>query len=171
MNIIVGFSKPVKFTLHGWLIMKIDEAPFDHAYIRVKLDKLQREIVFQSIAIGIQIVSVTEFETLSQPIEEYELDVSEEQFISLLQFCIDNSGKSYGLLAVIGLGIAKLLGKIGIKINNPFGEGKTSSEFCSEVITSALDNIDPKDFNLDPDNVSPEDLCILLQKLNMKRVL
>lgn len=172
MNLIIGFSKPVKKTFHGWLIEKVDNASFDHAYLRFTLNEIERDVVFQSIAIGVQLVSVVEFEIRSIPVEEYTLSISKDQFITMLQFCFDNAGKPYGLLDVLGLGISRLLNKIGIKAKNPFGEkGIISSEFCSQAVALCLNDIDPADFNLNADNISPSDLRNLLQQLKIPRTL
>lgn len=169
MNLIIGFSKPVKKSFHGWLIEKIDDAPFDHAYLRFTLDKIERDIVFQSIAVGVQLISIAEFQNKCSPVEEYELDLSEDQFITMFQFCIDNSGKPYGILNVIGLGFSKILCKLGIKKVNPFD--RSGNYFCSQVVTQCLDNIDSAQFNLNADNTSPSDLRNLLKQLKIKQVL
>lgn len=169
-SLIIGFSKPKKLSLHGWIIEKIDGTLFDHAYIKFNLDKIQRDIVFQSIAIGVQLVSKSHFEGLCKPVEEYELDITEDQFISMFQFCIDKAGKPYGLLDVIGLGISKLLYKIGIKKSNPFYEGD-ANYFCSQIVMQCLNIIDPIRFNLNADNTSPSDLNNLLKQLNITRIL
>lgn len=170
MNVIIGFSRPNSFKLHGLLIEKIDDAPFDHAYMRVTMSKIDRELIFQSIAVGVQIVSEKQFRSISTPVEEYALDITDEQFINLIRFCIDNAGKPYGILDVIGLGIARILQKLGLKAKNPFNQGNKNA-FCSQLIAEALKNIDPNDFNIDPDNVSPRNLRDLLVQLKIKRVL
>lgn len=170
MKIVIGFSKPIKKSFHGWLIEKIDNSTFDHAYLRFTLDKFKRDVVFQSIAVGVQLVSVPEFEGKCLPVEEYELDLTEDQFIKMFQFCIDNAGKPYGLLDVLGLGISKLLCKLGIKKKNPFFEGD-ANYFCSQIVIQCLDSIDPKDFNFNADNISPKDLNTIVKSLNLKRIL
>jgi|SRR5271165_6696541 len=169
-NIIIGFSKPKKFSLHGFIIEKIDNSQFDHTYLRFNLDQIERNIVFQSIAVGVQLVSEAEFQGLCTPVEEYQLEISDDQFLILLQFCFDKAGKPYGLLDVVGLGISKILAKIGIKNLNPFYEGD-ATYFCSQLVAQCLDNIDPMDFKLNADNISPGDLRNLLQQLKMKQIL
>jgi hypothetical protein len=167
---IIGFSRPVKKSFHGWLIEKIDDSTFDHAYLRFTLNKFQRDIVCQSIDVGVQLVSQTEFLSKSTPVEEYELIISDDQFISMVQFCIDNAGKEYSLWGVIGEGFVKLAAKINWKIKNPF-DSKDKSYFFSELVTQCLDTIDPKDFNLNADNISPMDLNTIIKSMNLKRVL
>lgn len=169
-NIIIGFSKPKKFSLHGFIIEKIDNSQFDHTYLRFNLDQIERNVVFQSIAVGVQLVSESEFEGLCTPVEEYQLQISEQQFLTMLQFCFDKAGKPYGLLDVVGLGISKILYKLGLKKKNPFFEGD-ATYFCSQLVAQCLDNIDPTDFQLDADDISPGDLRNLLQQLKIKQIL
>jgi hypothetical protein len=169
-SITIGFSKPNKFTLHGWLIEKIDGSQFDHAYLRFELDKFNRNVVCQSIDVGVQIVSEAQFATKSTPVQEYQLTVTDEQFVSMFQFCIDNAGKSYSILGVIGEGIVRISAKFGKTITNPFNSDE-KTYFCSELVTQCLDTIDPSQFNLNANNISPDQLCTLLQQLNVPRTL
>jgi len=169
-SIIIGFSKPKKSTIHGWIIEKIDKSNFDHVYLRFNLDKIQRNLVFQSIDVGVQIVTENEFEGLCTPVEEYSLSITDDQFIEMLQFCFDKAGKPYGILDVIGLGISKILARLNIKKKNPFNEGD-ATYFCSQIVAKCLDTIDPTQFNIDPDNTSPSDLNNLLQQLNIPKIL
>jgi hypothetical protein len=169
--LIIGFSKPSSFKIHAWLIEKLDGSTFDHAYLRFYLNhNVNREIVFQSIDVGVQLVSQNEFSSKSTPVIEYQLDISEEQYTSLLQFCIDNAGKSYSLWGVIGEGLVKLFSKFGWGIKNPF-DSRDKTYFCSELVAQCLNYINPSKFNLNADNISPNDLNKLLTSLNMKRVL
>lgn len=170
MIINIGFSKPAKPTLHGNLIMFIDNCEFDHAYIRYHSNSLDRDIIYQSIWKGVEFVGNSVFRSLATPVEEYELDITDFQYKSLMQFCIDNSGKSYDLLGVLGLGLSKILKKIHININNPVSNG-TNLEFCSEIIARCLNQVDSKDFSLDAENVSPKDLNIIVKSLGLKRLI
>jgi hypothetical protein len=169
-SVIIGFSKPNNFTLHGWLIEKIDGSQFDHAYLRFQLDGINRNVVCQSIDVGVQLVSEAQFATKSTPVEEYQLNITEAQFISMFQFCLDNTGKMYSLWGVIGEGIVRLVAKFGKTISNPF-DSNEKTYFCSELVAQCLDNIDPSQFNLNANNISPDQLCSLLQQLKIQRIL
>ena len=150
--------------------MLIDRSPFDHAYIRTHSTSIDRDIIYQSIWKGVEFVGNTVFSQMAIPVEEYELDIDDDKHKDFLQFCIDNSGVSYDLFGVIGLGISKLLKLIKINIKNPFDDGKIS-EFCSEIVARCLNNVDPTQFNLDAENISPKDLNTIIKSLNLKRVL
>jgi len=169
-KVIIGFSKPTKFKLHAWIIEKIDGASFDHAYLRLTSSFLERDIIYQATSKGVDFIGSTLWLKNTRPVEEYELDITPDNYKTLIQFCIDNAGVPYGFLGVFGAGIRKIVAKFGKTINNPFNDG-LSSEFCSEIVTRCLDTIDPAQFDLNPDNITPNDLNILLKKLNIKRIL
>jgi hypothetical protein len=171
-KIIVGFSKPIKFALHAWIIEKIDGAKFDHAYLRLALPSLDREVIYQATSKGVYFVGRTLWLQTIQPVEEYELDITPDNYKTLLQFCIDNSGVPYGFLGVIGAGIVDIAAKCGKTIKNPLVKnGVFSSEFCSEIVTRVLDTVDPVQFNLVPGNITPNDLNTLIKKLGIVRTL
>lgn len=166
-SIIIGFSHPAKFSLHAWIIEKIDGAPFDHAYIRIYSDTLNRDIVYQANWKGVGFISLALWRTTTIPVEEYKLPISDDNYRIFLQFCVDNAGISYGLLGVIGAGIVDIAQRIfKRKISNPFNDG-LASEFCSEIIARCLNVADPTQFNLDADNITPNDLNSIIKQLNI----
>lgn len=165
-SIIIGFSHPSSFSLHAWLIEKIDGAPFDHAYLRFHSDNLDRDIIYQSNWRGVQFIGAILWTTTTTPVQEFSIQVSDDNYNKMMQFCVDNAGISYGYLAVIGEGIRELASKVGWNINNPFNQSQTT-EFCSQIVTNCLNIADPSQFNLDADNVSPKNLNDLLTKLKI----
>lgn len=169
-TIVIGFSKPQQFKLHAWIIMKIDDATFDHAYLKFHSDSLDRDIIYQAIGKGVQFIGKTLFETKSKAIEEYEIEIEDNDYIEMMKLCVDNAGIAYGFLQVIGAGIVKIASKFGKQIENPFYNGLIN-EFCSEIVFRCLNKIDQKDFNLKPENITPKDLNLLLKNLDIKRIL
>lgn len=163
-TIIIGFSKPRAFKLYAWLIEKVDGASFDHAYLR--LNFFDKDAIYQSTAVGVEFMGYTQWDTATLPVKEYQLSVSDEAFKSLMQFCIDNTGMKYSYLGVLG----ELLVKLHICKKNPINQGSTR-EFCSEIIAKCLDQVDPADFNLDADNVTPSGLDTVLTQLKIPRIL
>lgn len=165
-SIVIGFSRPTKFSLHAWIIEKIDNAPFDHAYLRFHSDNLNRDIIYQSNWRGVEFIGSTLWNTTTTPVEEYTIAVDDNQYMSMMQFCVDNCGVSYGYMATLGAGLVKL----GWCKTNPFNVG-LSKEFCSEIVARCLNVVDPVQFQLDAANITPNDLNNILKKLNIKRVL
>jgi hypothetical protein len=165
-SIVIGFSHPIKFSLHAWIIEKIDAAPFDHAYLKFHSTSLNRDIIYQSNWRGVEFIGSTLWQTTTVPVEEYTIAVSDDEYTSMMQFCVDNCGISYGYLGTLGAGLVKL----GWCKTNPFNVG-LKSEFCSEIVARCLNVVDPAQFQLDPANITPNDLNQLLKKLNIIRIL
>jgi hypothetical protein len=165
-SIIIGFSHPASFSLHAWIIEKVDGAAFDHVYLRFHSDSLNRDIIYQSNWRGVEFIGSTLWQTTTTPVEEYTIAVSDDEYNSMMQFCIDNCGVSYGYLATIGAGLVKL----GWCKTNPFNAG-LNTEFCSEIVARCLNVVDPSQFQLDPANITPSNLNSLLKQLNITRVL
>lgn len=72
-------------------------------------------------------------------------------------------GQKYDLDGVVGAGVSKALRWLGIKIRNPFADGR--EVFCSELVLA----LDPKrqvaDWKgLDPERTSPHDLAMRMAK-------
>lgn len=169
-SIIVGFSHPAKFSLHAWIIEKIDGAPFDHAYLRFHSDNLDRDIIYQSNWRGVEFIGAILWSTTTTPVQEFSLQISDDNYTKMMQFCVDNAGIGYSYLGVIGEGIRQIAGKLGWVINNPFNQTQTG-EFCSEIVTRCLNVANPAQFNLNADNMSPKNLNDILAKLKIPEFL
>lgn len=165
-SVIIGFSKPITFKLHAWIIEKIDRAPFDHAYLRFHSDTLNRDLIYQSTQRGVEFVGLTLWQKTTIPVQEFLLLVDDSSYTQLMQFCVDNAGIPYGFMAVIGEGLVKL----GVCSTNPFNMG-LDKEFCSEIVARCLNAVDPAQFKLDAANLSPSDLNQILTSLQIPRVL
>jgi hypothetical protein len=164
-SLVIGFSKPAKFSFHAWIIEKIDNASFDHAYLKFHSDTLSRDIIYQSNWRGVEFIGSTLWQTLSIPVEEYTININDVDYTSLMQFCVDNCGISYGYLGTIGAGLVKL----GLYKTNPFDNG-LKTEFCSEIVARCLDIVDPLQFKLNPASITPKELRDFLVRLNIPRI-
>lgn len=169
-NITIGFSKPRDFKIHAWIIMKLDHAPYDHAYLKFHSDSLERDIIYQAVGKGVQFIGLTLFKTKTQPVEEYKIDVDDDKYTSMMQFCVDNAGVSYGFLQILGVACVKIMARFGKSIKNPFDKG-LQNEFCSEIVARCLMEADPKQFNMDPASISPKQLNSLIKGIQAQRIL
>lgn len=167
--VIIGFSKPKKFKLHAALIMLLDKANFDHAYLRFRSENLERDIIYQAIGKGVEFRGKTLFEHTTDIVEEYKLNVEDEKYKKLMQFCIDNAGIPYGFLQILGACIVKFFAKIGKQIKNPFDNG-LNSEFCSEIAARCLNLIEGEEIIKDVESISPKDLQTLLKERGAERI-
>lgn len=138
--ITIGFSKHKGFAPLSWLIMLCEGTKFSHAYIKVRSKSLNRDLIYQATGSGVHFIGLSLFEQSAQVIEEYQIDISPEKQTKLLQWCVDNAGKPYGKLQIIGIGLIRLLKPFGIKIKNPFSNGN-AAYVCCELVVAALEDV------------------------------
>mgnify|MGYP001571962652 CR=1 FL=1 len=137
--ITVGFSRHKGFAPISWIIMLCEHTPFSHAYIKVRSESLDRTLVYQATGSGVHFIGSAMFEESAQVIEEYEMPMPSEDRKKLLQWCVDNAGKPYGRLQVIGIGLIRLAKLFGLRISNPFSNGN-KAYICCELVTAALEH-------------------------------
>lgn len=160
-KLIIGFSRPNKFKIFAWLIMKIWKTPFDHVYVKFRSDYYDRDIIYQASGIMVNFMSPVIFAENNLIIDEFELDITSENKIKLMQFAIDNAGKPYGLKEGIGLVLIEIARHFGKIIKNPFGDG-SKTYVCSKLAAYIKENFtySNKLINLpvDIDQISPLDM-------------
>lgn len=120
------------------LIRLVERTPYSHVAIKVHSDKLDRSLIYQANGHGVWFIGEPAFLEKNIIIDEFVFDITEEQKTSLLQFAIDNSGKSYGLLHLLGIGYQYLTAMFGNRMPNPFKDG-SQSYICVELVAEALD--------------------------------
>lgn len=156
-SIIVGFSKPKGwFYPMSWIIRWAEGTAFSHAYIRVRSESLDRDLVYQATGAGVYFIGLPAFKDHYEIVEEYALTVSEEGKKKLLRWAVDNSGKPYGRLQCLGIGLRRLALIIGIRIKNPFsneGEAYVCTELCAQATVEA-----GIPFNVEKDDVGLKEL-------------
>lgn len=135
-KLIIGFSTKDAF-LSG-LIRKIENSEFSHVFIKWHSDSYERDIIYQASGFEVNFIGTDLFLKHSKIIKEIQLEISDEEFKSCMQFCIDNSGIPYGIKQLFGMGYVKLMKLFGKNIKNPFRDGK-KSYVCSELIGVLLE--------------------------------
>lgn len=140
-KLILGFSKPRGwFVPVSWLIRKTEKTRYSHAYIRVRSSSLERDLIYQATGSGVYFIGGIAFDDHVEVIEEYEFEITSESKKELLQWAIDTSGKPYGRMQMLGLGIKRLFRFFGISIKNPFRTGN-KAYICTELAAAALKEI------------------------------
>lgn len=154
----LGFSRPVKPTLFSKAIMWVDKTQYDHVFTKWNFDQIDRDLIYQASKMAVNFETNVTFPTHSLTVEEYELQISDEAFKKVLQFCFDNSNKDYGIKEILGFAWVKLNKLVNRVVNNPF-PSNGSTWVCSVIATEILiiagiitldqpvENIDPLDLN------------------------
>lgn len=128
----IGFSKPKKWKPFAWLIMKGYGAPYDHVYVRIHSDLYKRDLIYQASKMMVNFMGIDVFQSENEIIKEFPVSISDDQYVKMMQFAIDNAGKPYGTLEAVGLAVVRLAQLVGIKIKNPLGDGG-KTYVCSEL--------------------------------------
>lgn len=162
--ITIGFSKPRSFKPFAWLIMKFYSIPFDHVYIKFYSEKYDRTLIYQASKSIVNFMNPEIFHLENISIEEFDVQILENKKIELVQFCIDNAGKSYGILEAFGLGIVRLIELIGYTIKNPFSD-KSKTYICSELSGIVLEQFTNVKIEKSLDDLTPLDIFNYLKKL------
>ncbi len=137
-KIIFGFSKHKGFAPMSWLIMLCERTEYSHAFIKIPLDNVKRDLIYQATGKGVYFIGKDLFKEHNIIVKEFEFEVSNESRRQLLQYAIDNSGKSYSLIQLIGLLCKRLCRKLFKRtINNPIKD-KRNSFICTEIAAAGL---------------------------------
>jgi hypothetical protein len=165
-NIIIGFSKPKKWKLFAWLIMKGYNIPYDHVYIRFHSDKYDRDLIYQASGTKVNFTSPIVFSDDNDIIKEFSIETDDENKTKVMQFAIDNAGKPYGIKEAFGLALVRILDIVNITIKNPFADGEFTY-VCSEMGWLILEKLRSNiKIDKDPDDITPLDLYNILSNLS-----
>jgi len=168
-TIIVGFSRPVKPMIFSNLIMWSDKTNYSHVYLKWEWKGIDRDIIYQASKLAVNFESNKTFETHSLAVEEYEVTLGDECHRKMMQFCMDNANKPYGIKEILGFAWVKIMAKLGKKCKNPFpSNGNTF--VCSTLGAEILQVADVIDDNIVSEDVDPLDLNRILRQIGLKRV-
>jgi len=106
----------------------------------MKSATLDRSLIYHATSIGVYFLGKPVFESNNIVVEEHKLIISNEDKIKLLQWCVDNSGKPYGKLQIVGLGLIRLAKLFGLNIKNIFSNGE-KAYVCTELVAAALRHV------------------------------
>lgn len=155
-SLVVGFSKPVKWKFLSWLIMKVEKTPFSHAYIKLYAKSYDRWLIYQATGDGVFFWSEREFKNHSQVVFEKEILIEDQAKADAVTWCLDQLGKKYGKLQLVGIALSKLFGS-----NKLFNNG--DKEFiCSELAATVLEKAGVIKLDVNQDNLGLAELYKLI---------
>lgn len=164
-NIVIGFSKPKKMKLFAAAIIFLFRTKFDHVYIKFHSDSYEKDLIYQASKMMINFMGIEVFNSENIIVEEFNVEISEENLKKMIQFAIDNAGKGYSYKEAIGLGLVRIVKNVFNKtINNPFKEG-TDKYVCSILVSYVLQNFTDNTKTLgDFQEMAPLDVYNLLKE-------
>jgi len=153
-TITIGFSKSKKkFAIGSWLIRKWMKTPYSHVYLKFRSESLGRILIYEAVGSGVRFIGRKIWEDHAEEVASFDIEITQENYTTLIQYCVDNAGLEYGALQNIGVVFCNLF---KIK-SNPFKKGKN----CSEAISDIL-KLEGYKFEKESNLIVPKDIFNLL---------
>lgn len=159
-KIIVGFSHSTKkFAPFSIGIRWWDQVPYSHVYFQFESRSYKVNMIYQASSTMLNYMSKDVFLMNNVVVKEFELDITDEQYASLMESCMKSAGLPYGSLQICGIIIADILSLQ----KNPFPS--EDKYVCSEWVGEELEKLGYK-FDKDLDLLKPSDIYWLLDYEN-----
>jgi hypothetical protein len=167
-KMVIGFSKPRKFKPFAELIKFVFATPYDHVYLKFQSDFFSRDLIYQASKLMVNFMGSKTFLSENLIIDEFEIELTDEQMQALIAFAIDNACKPYGMLEAFGLGLVRVSEIFGKTIRNPFGGG-TQNYVCSVLAAYVLQNFTSVKLIKDFQDMSPKDVWDFLESKGLPK--
>lgn len=156
-TVVVGFSYSKKrFALFSQLIRWWDRTNYSHVYFQFESPKYNVQLIYQASSVMLNYMAKPVFQEKNEIIKEFEIEITDDQYFSLMKSCMLSSGRDYSTLQIIGIVISDIL---KLK-NNPF---PSKNEFvCSEWVAMQLVALG-YEFEKSLDLVKPSDVYKVLE--------
>lgn len=161
-NIVIGFSRPKsKLAIIAHIIRLCEgRTPYSHVYLKWHSESLNRDLIYEAKGSGINFTSPIHFNEHVVVVKEFLIEVSEETKLKIMQYAIDNAREKYGVLQILGIGMVRLLRKLGINVKNPFTAGMVCSELAGVVLNNFV-GVKVEELDL----AGPADIYKILERL------
>ena len=156
MKIYVGFS--TKKSLTSQIIKRVEGSEFSHVYLKFFIPEYDEWLIYHADNTMIHLLREERFLAKgSRIIEEYELEIPDEEFVDFAKSALKKSGIPYGFTQIMGMFAVRLMKLwFNVKIKNPLADGR-KAQICSELIYYDLSKyVDFKDF--EPEWDGPKEL-------------
>jgi len=164
-QITIGFSKAnTSFPIFSWLILWALKIPYSHVYLKYTDDYTERVVYYQASHDLVNYMGQSTFLGQETVIQEFVFNVSDTNMKTIRQFAIDQAGKPYGVMEIIGLAYVLICAKLGIKANNPFKDAGTTW-ICDQLVAGILSACDGVKLPTDVNNMTPLDVNNLVNTL------
>ena len=167
-----GFSKSKKrFAIGSVLIRWYMHTPYSHVYMKFRSESLERTLIYEAVGAGVRFIGVDRWAEHAQEVDSVTIQIKDENYKKLMQYCVDASGIDYGFAQNFGLLFANLF-----KLKaNPLKDGKNCSEAIGEILVlegyvfdKELNLLTPKDINIVLKSQDPQGLAKATQDLSQK---
>lgn len=167
----IGFSTKKHENAFSYVIKKVENTKYSHVYLKFYSKSLDRYLVYHATGDGLYFLGFVKFSNENKIFKEYLISASEEEKTKILKWCVDNSGKEYGKLQIIGIGIVRLIKHLfGKVINNPFANGD-KKQVCDETVARVLQILGYNFIEADIEREGPKWIDNFIEKNLRDRIL
>ena len=155
-TITIGFSKSKKrLPIGSWLIRLYENTPYSHVYLKFHSETLNRVLIYEAVGSGLRFIGSKAWGSHAVEVASFDVAMIQANYVTLLQYCVDNAGTEYGFMQNVGVVISRLF---KLK-SNPFQKGKNCSEVVSEVL-----KLEGYTLKVSPNLSTPRDIYEMLNK-------
>jgi hypothetical protein len=152
-TIVVGFSSPKKFKIGAYLIKWWINKPYSHVYINWT-DSQDRDVVWQASNGCVHTILKQNFIKENNIVKEITLEITEEEYEKLRDFCYEHSGSVYSHSDLVTIVIYDLAIRLGLKPVFENVKGFICSELVAKMLATVFEAFLPKpDYLMRPDDV------------------
>ena len=159
MKISIGFSYN-NSSIVSHIIKLFLSSHFSHVYIKFHHFN-ERNLIFQASQLSVNLQNEVNFLKHNTVVKEFTFDVDDTLGLYMISSAFNKLGQGYSLMQLLGFIPVYLLSSIGIKIKNPFSDGR-SNYICSELVGEFMNDYLNASFE-DLDLITPKDIYAYLQ--------
>ena len=148
----IVFTKHTAFNPFSSLIMFGLKTPYSHVAIKMVDGDTGQVIYYQASGLSVNCVSEAEFLGVETIVYQKDIQTSDAVFVAGKTWLIQQLGKPYDILAILGFAWQILLGMVHIQVSNPF-KVNGSQYVCSQLAGSYIDVCD--NIKMDISNMTP----------------
>lgn len=163
-NIIIGFSKPKKDNIVSKLIRAADGVAFSHTYMAIYSNSTSRWLYYHASGTQVHFLGEEMFHHKNDVVDSFIVTISDADRIKIMQHAIDTIGMPYGIKQLIGMGIVRACGFLGVSVRNPFRDGR-QTYVCSELMGEVLKMLNIIDVDVNLDDIRPIDIYTALSNI------
>ncbi len=167
-NIRVCFTvRKSKLNVLSFLIRWFEGTTFSHSNI-IFTNKTGRHLVYEASGFpgNVKFDNLKNFLFKNEIISAFELKLSDEQAQKFLDILLDNLGRPYSTMGLIGMALVRIF---SLK-KNPFSDGRDAF-VCTELVAFVLAEFFPEHMErVNLDTVGLKELEFLVSNLALKRV-
>ena len=137
-KIYIGLSSPHKFMPGAALIQMWMRTNYSHAYVRFESASLGMSSIYQASHGMVHFIEFENFKSSNNVIKEYEIVLSDEDYIDTLRECMKLAGQKYGYAELGKILTYDIANTFGLKLDFKDGKGYICSELVGKLCADRL---------------------------------